>query len=226
MVSKRLLSCYAFVDALLLAAGILSVVMSIVWKAPNLLINFTLSKTDLMAGMVLGITLIATFLISLGAIVQPSRVTIGLVILNWALIVDGLAILVVGTYLWYFTLGIRANYFHVFNAATPAVRVQIQDTFQCCGYFFPNDTVEFSGYCANKTFVDTLFNATDLDQDRCVAPITHFADFTLNNIFSTIYGYMAIVIVLFMISLCVINTRKEEERFRKIDAKRGGKGFV
>lgn len=150
MVSKRLLACYAFVDAWLLAAGVLSIAMSIVWKAPNLMLNLTLSSSDLLgefllspyphripwtsspplfciAGMILGIILLATFLVSIVAIVQPNHITIGLVILNWTLVVDGLAILVVGTYLWYFTLGIRTYYFHVYNAASADIRVQIQN---------------------------------------------------------------------------------------------------
>jgi hypothetical protein len=37
---------------------------------------------------------------------------------------------------------------------------------------------------------------------------------------------MAVVIALFLASLCVINKRVEEERFKRIDAKRGGRGFV
>lgn len=56
------------------------------------------------------------------------------------------------------------------------------------------------------------------------------------------YGFMAVVIGLFLANMCVIkkvsNTnlfvltgadtqqRQEEERFEKIDAKRGGHGFV
>lgn len=63
---------------------------------------------------------------------------------------------------------------------------------------------------------------------------------------SQIYGFMAITVCLMLASVCVINKvrratlpfrpssshlviavqRKEDERFRKIDAKRGGKGFV
>jgi len=37
---------------------------------------------------------------------------------------------------------------------------------------------------------------------------------------------MAIVIGLGMATWCVINKRLEEERFKRIDAKRGGRGFV
>ena len=47
MVSKRVLAFYGFVDLWLLAAGILSIVMSFVWRAPNLMINFTLSNSAL-----------------------------------------------------------------------------------------------------------------------------------------------------------------------------------
>jgi len=227
MVSKRLMGCWAFVDAWLLAAGILSLVMSLVWKAPNLLLNFTLSHGELTAGTVLGIALLITFAISVFAVVQRNHVTVGLVILNWLLIFDGIAIIVVGTYIWYFTLMERNNYFAKYLSVTSDIRVQIQDKFQCCGYFTINDAVEIgTGFCANQTFVNSLFDSTDLDHFRCVRPITAFADMTLNNIFSTVYGFMAIVILLFLMTLCVINKRMEAERFKKIDSKRGGRGFV
>lgn len=91
----------------------------------------------------------------------------------------------------------------------------------------PNDTGAFGGFCAGPAFVDALFNATATDTNACVGPVTGFTDFTLNNIFTcvaprlraacaavanavpvshrTIYGFMAIVIALFLASLCVIH---------------------
>lgn len=47
MVSKRILGFYGFVQLWLLAAAALSIAMSIVWKAPNLMINFTFHDIDL-----------------------------------------------------------------------------------------------------------------------------------------------------------------------------------
>ena len=38
---------WAFVDVWLLAAGVLTIVMSLVWRAKNLMINFTISDADL-----------------------------------------------------------------------------------------------------------------------------------------------------------------------------------
>ncbi|KAI0340668.1 hypothetical protein BDW22DRAFT_391989 [Trametopsis cervina] len=228
MVSKRVLGFYAFVDAWLVAAAALSIAMSVVWRSPNLMINFTFaySGMDLTAGLVLGIMLLLTFFTSVFAVVQKNHVTLGLVILNWTLIADAIAVVVIGSMIWFYSLHQRNNYFDVFKAASAQTRIDIQDKFSCCGYFAVNDIVETSaGFCSNSTNVG-LVNTNNTDMFRCVGPITGFTDFTLNNIFTTIYGYMAILIALFLASLCVIHQRNEAERFRKIDAKRGGRGFV
>lgn len=46
------------------------------------------------------------------------------------------------------------------------------------------------------------------------------------SLHSSIYGFVGIVGALFLATVCVINERKLEVRFAKIDAKRGGSGFV
>lgn len=225
MVSKKLMAFWAFVDVWLLAAGVLSIVMSLVWRAKNLMMNFTLDNADLTGGTVLGIFLLVTFAISIFAIVQRNHVTIGLVILNWVLIMDSIAVLVVGSFIWFYSLEQRNNYHKVWNASGQDIQIQIQNQFKCCGYFFTNDTNAFGGFCANATFAASL-DPNTTGAGTCVGPVTGFTDFTLNNIFTTIYGYMAILICLLLASLCVIHQRNETERFRKIDSKRGGKGFV
>jgi len=215
---------WAFVDFLLLTAGVLTLALSIVWRRPNLLLNMVLSSSDLTAGLVLAVALLVTWIISVGAIVQPTHVLGGLVLLNWVLILDGLFILVVGTFIWMYTLQERANFHVVFSDLSSQTRIAIQDKLKCCGYFNSSDLAEVGGeFCANTTFIEQTNNATG---NFCVTPITAFADMTLNNVFSTIYGYMAIVILLFLATMCIIYKRKEEERFRRIDEKRGGRGFV
>jgi len=216
---------WAALDVLLLAAGAVSLALSIVWRAPNVLMNMVLSPADLTAGTVMGIALIATFVISIAAIVQRNHVTIGLVILNYALLLDALAILVIGTFVWMFTLQERANFHKLWVEAPASTRIFIQDKFQCCGYFLGNDTQEIGGtFCTSQQFIDSL--PTNVTSNFCVTPVTAFADETLNNVFSTVYGFMAIVLCLLLATLCVIKKRQEDERFKKIDAKRGGRGFV
>jgi len=226
MVSKRLIGVWTFLDLCLLAAGALSVALSIVWRAPDVLMNMVFSPTTLTAGLILGIFLLATVVISIGAIVQPNHVNLGLVILNWALIVDATVIVFIGSWIWFFTLHERNNFHALFLKLSVADRIILQDQFKCCGYFDANDAAEIGGtFCADQTFV-TVTNNNATTGSFCVTPITAFADYSLNNTFTTIYGFMAIVIALFLASICVINKRAESERFKKIDAKRGGKGFV
>ncbi|TFK55019.1 tetraspanin Pls1 family [Heliocybe sulcata] len=230
MVSKKLMGVWAFVDFCLLVAGVISIAVSIVWKAPNLLLNMVFSKGDLTAGTVLGVALLITFAFSIGAIVQRNHVTIGLVILNWILVLDAIGIAVIGTFVWAYTLQERANYHEVFVNEDNSTIIAIQDKLSCCGYFNGSDRLVLGGsFCQNQTFVDSFLqfdNTTMTWTGACVAPITAFADSTLNNVFTSVYGFMAVVICLFLGSLCVIKKRQEEERFSKIDAKRGGRGFV
>ena len=137
------MSLWAFSDICLLAAGVILVVFSEIYRMPNLMINFTLTNDMLLGtflnyairlsliffsgGLVTGIFLLITFAFSIGAIVQKNHVTGGLVILNWLLVVDAIVILIVGTVLWFFSLQQRANYLTVFQAASPTVRIEIQD---------------------------------------------------------------------------------------------------
>jgi len=211
---------WAFFDVTLLAAGAVSLALSLVWRRPNVLLNLVLSNADLQAGTVLGIALLVTFAISIGGIVQRNHITIGLVILNWALILDALGIVVIGTFVWIYTLEERNNYHAVFSQQSAQYQVAIQDMLKCCGYFNSSDLVQIGGsLCTSQAASNQLNNP-------CVGPITNFADTTLNDIFTTVYGFIAIVLSLLLATLCVIKKRQEEERFKKIDSKRGGRGFV
>lgn len=82
-------------------------------------------KVTFVAGSVLGITLLATFVLSLLVIIQ--RGTLGLKILNWVLLANSIAILFVGTYIWVFTLHERNNYHAVFGQQSNETKILIQD---------------------------------------------------------------------------------------------------
>jgi len=209
---------WSFLDLCLLAAGAIMIAFSIIWRAPDLLRDLIISDLDLTIGLVLGIAFISTFVISIGAIIQRNHITIGLVILNWALVGCGIADVVIGSIIWFFTLQERANFHQVLQNADTSTRQQVQDLLSCCGYFNSTDLGVNAGFCSDPTFAAA--------QTPCVTPFTAHADYTLNNIFTTIYGFMSILVCLFLATICVINKRLEVERFRKIDAKRGGRGFV
>jgi len=214
-----MLSWWLF-NVTLLAAGTVTLALSIVWRQADVLMNMILPGMDLTVGLVLGVFFLVTWAFSVGAVIQKNHITGGLVLLNWLLIADMVYLTVAGTVIWFFTLRMRDNFRAVWSEQTPSTRVAIQDMFKCCGYYNGTDLVEMGGtFCANSSVVAQT-------ESFCVTPITLKADNTLNPMFSTVYGFMAVLLCLFMATLCVINERKKEERFKKIDAKRGGRGFV
>jgi len=229
MVSRRLLGVWAFFDFALLGAGGVALALSIIWRAPNILMNMVFSDSILIAGMTLGIALIATFILSLCAIAQMNHITAGLVALNWALAADAVGVIIIGSYFWYFTLQ-PLNTFHAIYAQLDRQdRIAVQDMFKCCGYFNTTDLIEFGGnFCTSPAFLQSPdFLRPGQTVDRfCVMPITAYADKSLMDAFTTVYGFMAVILGLLLATLCVINRRLEAERFRKIDLKRGGGGFV
>jgi len=229
MVSRKLMGFWALFDVCLLAAGVISIVFSVVYRKQDILLNLTISKAQLLAALIMGIFLVVTFVFSVGAIVQRNHVTIGLVILNYILIVDALVVLCVGTFVWIWTLRQRNNYHPLYAALPEASIAFIQDKFSCCGYFNGSDSVVPSNFCtASQIAFTNALDPTDVNnEDRfCVTGVTGFTDYTLNQMFSSTYGFMPIVLGLILFTLCVINMRKEDERFKRIDAKRGGRGFV
>jgi hypothetical protein len=216
-VSKTLKGIYGFLSVCLLAGGALTLALSIVWRGKDMLRNLVISDLDLTAALVLSLFLIITWFISIVGILQGDHQVTGLVVLNWALIVDTLVCVSVGCTVWFYTLRERADFSELWDTR-PDTREALQDMLHCCGYFNGTDRAVSTGFCSDTTFAA---NATG-----CVTPVTKFADYTLNNIFTSIFGYMVIIVLFFLCSLCVINKRYEAERFRKIDAKRGGRGFV
>jgi len=213
-----LMALWGALDFLLLAAGGVMIAFSILWKAPDAFKNLVLTEMDLTVGMVLGIVYAVTFIISVGAIVQRNHVTIGLVMLNWLLILDTIFTVLFASVLWFRTLDEQANFEKVWIAAPAQARLALQDQFKCCGY--RNGTnVEIGG-----TVCSTLEVATATV--GCMNQFTGEADFLLSEVFTTIWGFTAITSCLFISTLCVMKKREETERFRKIDAKRGGRGFV
>jgi len=209
---------WAVLAFFLLAAGGITIAFSIIWKTPNLMRNIAISSQDLLAGLVLGIAFVVTFVIALAAIVQPNHSVIGLAILNWTLLLDALGVGIVGSFIWFYTLTERSDYHLVMSTQSTATWQAVQDKLSCCGYFNSTDLGTIGGFCSDATFAA---NATP-----CVGPITEYADYALNNVFTTIYGFMAVILAFFLATMCVIKKRNEAERFRRIDEKRGGRGFV
>ena len=88
--------------------------------------------------------MILTFFTSIGGIVQKNHVTIGLVILNYCLVAEAIIVLVIGTFLWYFSLQERANFHEIWAAQTSDTRIKLQDTVRGGAFPSPFHPADFS----------------------------------------------------------------------------------
>jgi hypothetical protein len=79
------------------------------------------------AGTILGVALIVTFVVSVTAIVQRNHVTFPLELLNWALLIDAIGIVVIGTFVWFYTLRERANFYDLWKVASREDKLFLQD---------------------------------------------------------------------------------------------------
>lgn len=75
----------------------------------------------------MGIAFLITSALSFGAVIQRNHVTIGLIILNWVLLADAVIVLVVGTFVWFYTLRERAEFHVRYAKMQPSQRITIQD---------------------------------------------------------------------------------------------------
>ncbi len=82
---------------------------------------------SVLAGLVLGISLLATFVVSIIAVVQRNHVTLGFVVLNYCLIIDSIIVVVIGSFVWFFTLQERVNFHEVWAEQTAQTRITLQD---------------------------------------------------------------------------------------------------
>lgn len=231
---KRLIWIWSGLDFLLLTAGVLALIFSVVVRTqdgPGTLDSLTLrrlviSNSQLNCGMILGIAIITSWLVSVVGIataLQRGRFNAtGLVTFNWSLVAVLIVTVAVGSNIWFFTLRERLYYLAVWNAQSQTTQEFLQDTLHCCGYFNATLSGSFNaptGFCAS-----VAANTDTTAVQACVTPITIFADTFLNQVFSMTYGFVAIEIALFLASVCLIKVRLEEERFRRIDEKQGRKG--
>lgn len=218
MPSKSLKAVWALFNVALLAAGAILITFSIIWRSHDVIRNFVVSEMDLNAGLALGSAFVLTWMTSVTGMIQRNHITMPLIITNWALIGDAIGVVIIGCIVWFYTLTPTYDFLIAWEAASPATQQALQDSLHCCGYSNSTQLSIGAGFCADATFAAT--------QQGCSAAILPVATYTLQNIFSSIFGLMIVVIGFFLATVCVVNRRKQTERFRRIDEKRGGRGFV
>ncbi|WVF69601.1 hypothetical protein IAT40_004379 [Kwoniella sp. CBS 6097] len=224
---RRLLIVWSFLSFCLLGVGGLCIVSSIILTQPNqLIIGLMKDHFDFkMIGISLGSAFIAGTVLSIPAIMSKYEKLALLKALNWYLVVLASLTLAFGSWVWMFSLEQISEFEQIWYRTPEATQQAIQDNFSCCGYFngtLSGGLITQAGFCEDKESAASRVGC----QTIITSATSPGSDYTLSNIFTTIYGFEAIIAALFLATVCVINERNIAVRFKRIDEKRGGGGFV
>jgi len=178
----------------------------------NIASNLLLDNCPLTVSMINSIIMFVTFLLSLPAIFLRRNRTY-LKLHAAGIIVAALLTLAIGIDIWFSTLQTKKNLAPIWNAQTPAIQIMLQQKFQCCGYSNPALFVKDTSTCVSA--------ATAARLGACITPFSVFANRFLDVVFTTFFGFVAVDMMLLLSALCLIRDRKERERYRLIDEKRG-----
>ncbi|TIA96962.1 hypothetical protein E3P96_03495 [Wallemia ichthyophaga] len=212
MPTKIMFGIWALFDICLLVAGSVCISVSTAWKSPDLLRDLVINDEEKRAGFVLGILIVITVAYSTFAILR--RRAIHLKVLNFTFILLAVFVIVIGSSLWLLSLNQRSLMADLWKEHSPDEQIKIQNHFECCGYQNTTDAGLFSED-AQQDF------CLDLDNKRgCMTPIVNFASNYISSVYATMYGFIIILICLFLTTVCLLNERAKEDRFRRIDSKR------
>merc|ERR1711939_1054661 len=131
-----------------------------------------------------------------------------LVLHSWGIVITTSITLGIGLRTWYDTLETHRTFGLVWNSQEDFSQSLLQHRFKCCGYTNP------SLFIRDQTCPAQL--------GPCRVPFGNFANEFLDVVFTTVFGFCAVDVLLMLATMCLIIDRKERERFRKIDIKLGG----
>ncbi|EHY56793.1 hypothetical protein HRR83_002126 [Exophiala dermatitidis] len=177
----------------------------------NIASNLLLDHCPLTASMANSVVMFITFLLSIPAMFLKSN-RMFLKLHAWGVIIAATMTLGIGLAIWFSTLEMHKNLAPIWNAQPEATITLLQAKFQCCGYSNPALFVK-DATCTSA--------ATAARLGPCMAPLGVFANRFLDIVFTTFFGFVAVDMMLLLAALCLIKDRKEKERYRLIDEKRG-----
>lgn len=88
--------------------------------------------------------------------------------------------------------------------------------FACCGYLNSTSPAFVTDSTCTSPAAAALMRG-------CAAPIASFANVFVDDIFTAVFGMAGVDLALLLATACLLKERKEQARFRYIDAKAEGK---
>ncbi|PSR93827.1 tetraspanin [Coniella lustricola] len=221
----KVLGAYVLADLAFAATGGVLVGFSIIVKntmnnAPvdgtEAVENLIYQEFPLTAGIVNGILVFVTFLLTIPAMITPTR---GWLKLSYFFIVSSaLFSVILGLYMWILTLRTKEDFSPIWDKQTTQIQDLMQTQFACCGYFNSTSPAFVTDSTCPSPAAAALMRG-------CAAPIASFVNVFVDDLFTGVFGMAGVDLALLLATACLLKDRKERARFRYIDAKVEGRGM-
>ncbi|KAK8139518.1 hypothetical protein PG984_000641 [Apiospora sp. TS-2023a] len=173
-------------------------------------------RFPLQAGIANAVMVFVNFALTLPAIATPAR---GLLkTAGYMIAINAVFSLIIGLDLWITTLKTKQEFFEIWTSQTPQVQSLLQTRFQCCGYFNSTSPAFITDATCPSPAAAKLIKG-------CAAPLTSFTNVFVDNIFTAVFAFVGVDVLLILATACLMKDRKERERFRHIDEKNGARQF-
>lgn len=130
------------------------------------------------------------------------------------IVITALFTLSIGLRIWFDTLQTATNLRSLWTEQDSSVQSLLQARSGCCGFENPSLFIR-DETCPSASVAAQL--------GPCVQNFASFDNQFADLIFTTLFGFCAIYLLLLMLAtLCLIKGRSERERYRKIDLKLAG----
>lgn len=223
--ANKILLAFAAADVLFVITGAIMLGFSIVVQntmfnnpesGAEAIRNLIYQRFPFSAGIANAVLIFFTFVVTLpGMFIHTRR---WLKLSGYLISICAVFSMVIGLYLWILTLKTKEDLFLTWVAQPERAQDLLQVEFQCCGYF--NSTTP--AFVTNAICPSPAAAALTRG---CASPITSFANIFIDDIFTTVFGFVGIDALMILATACLLKDRKEEERFRHIDRKAGYRGI-
>ncbi|CAG8548625.1 1726_t:CDS:2 [Dentiscutata heterogama] len=176
--------------------------------------SVVLSKPSLIGGITIGIIRILIFFVGIIGFFAPfKRCHNWLMAQSICIVMTTIALLILGAMIWFKTLNERNFFKDVWIGWMNGTRARFQDQFNCCGWEYPLSYGVVSRGCLDLQQVNTtMFGG-------CDSLIIGTGDKISREVFTLLFGFIAIDIITFLTISVLIHARNIVERFRKIEEK-------
>ncbi|ORY07846.1 hypothetical protein K493DRAFT_250847 [Basidiobolus meristosporus CBS 931.73] len=206
MISSNIRLSYFLLTLIFLTSGLVALgVASYFLATPYMRRAVVVTRDMILGGFFVGALTVVSSLIGFYASLRPVRRKNILVVFAWLIIFVICIELFLGAAIWFRSLNIRGSFSDKWGTWDMVLKVAFQEADNCCGYYNAQDRPADSATC----------HMASIPHIGCVDAIHIYTDNYLRNIYTCLFGFVAVDVFAFLACVVLIQARNDQERYEK-----------